>query len=172
MHLIFLPRGVQHQIDIWKTMAQCQFWKWKRKNLNVCECGQPREKHKKTKTCKRFKMRTEFNFIQGALKPSVFGCWEYVFPEECLTEVLAVFGCPENYKPCFKIKALRQLFRAEKIPKKNIDEAQKVPPTIMVQGSNRGLANCRIDGVGMYFIGLIRDRRVKWKDVGYEQELL
>lgn len=153
MHLFFFVRGVFHQVEIFKTLAQSQFWKWERINL-------------KTK-------KVEIKLVQGALRPTILGAYEYVFPEECLSEVLAVLGIPKvNTNKGFRLWTLRKLFSCKKIPEKNLKEASELPDTIAINGSMRGLSNLIVAGVGIYPIGIKKDMRQKWKEVGYEQEML
>lgn len=172
MHLYFFLRGIYNRVELWKTFAQCQFWKWERQSLDICNCGQEKKNHKKTKNCKKFKGRTEIKLVQGALRPTLFGAYEYVFPEECLSEVISIFPMNEDYDRDFRIKFIRKIFGCEKIPLKNFEEAKKIPNTISINGSWRGLSNLKIEGVGVHIIGIKRDKRVEWDQVGYDQELL
>ena len=91
MHLILLTRGIQHQVDIWKQFMQSQMFWWKRQPLlkdekgnyipdGVDENGQPKYKRGAEITTR----------VQGALRPMQL--WEYVFPEECLPELLAAMN--------------------------------------------------------------------------------
>ena len=139
-------------------MAQGQFWQWKRKNL---------------KTGKE-----EIHLVQGALRPSVLGAWEYVFPEECLVDVLSVMKLGEDsigVEPTVKSKAklvvLRKLFGAQKIPKEIFEKAAKKDPSIMITQSTRGLSSLAVPGVSIHPIGIKADARqdCPW---GYNQELL
>ncbi len=70
MHLYFITRGVKHFRDLFVNMMQSQMWRWKRTNL---------ETNKK-----------EVTGVQGALRP--IELWEYIFPEECLDEVLTMLN--------------------------------------------------------------------------------
>jgi len=149
MHLFLFVRGIYHQVKIWETLAQSQFWRWTRTNLTTG--------------------KEETTLVQGALRPSVLGCYEYIFPEECLSEVLAVMGIKEDYQSqAFRLKAMRLMFRARKIPKKNMKEALTIPTTIMINNSMRGLASLQVDGVGVYAIGIKKD--VRGEMYGYNQE--
>lgn len=149
MHIFFYVRGVQHQVNIFLTLAQAQFWVWERKDL---------------KTKKKFK-----TLVQGALRPSVLGCYEYVFPEECLSEVLAVFGFTNEPKD-FRTSMLRKILRCQKIPKKYFSEAKKIETNIMLNDSCRGLSNLVVPGCGNGLIGMKKDKRGDM--FGYEQEAL
>jgi len=165
MHLIFFIRGINNQIEILKTMMQGYYWKWKRINLDTG--------------------KEEEILVQGALRPSVLGAWEYIFPEECLAEVCCVFGIKscENYNAghLFKQKAqlaiLRKIFGAKKIPQEIFDEAEKIPQSIIIAGTWRGLSHCIIPGTAVHCIGIKPDDRrdFDFSDKGmgrYNQEAL
>ena len=151
MHLYFFVRGVFHQVEIFKSMAQSQFFKWERIN---------------EKTGKK-----EIKLVQGALRPTIWGAYEYVFPEECLSEVLSMLGIGTKNPIIKGVKntLLRQIFpNVRKIPEKNLKEAEKIPDTISINGSWRGLSNLKIDGVHIIPIGIKEDARGFM--YGYKQE--
>lgn len=142
--------------EIWKTMAQGLFFKWRRINL-------------KTK-------KVEIKLVQLGVRPSIFGCYELIFPEEALSELLSVLGVGDEHSwPLIggmKGLALRKMFGCKKIPKKNLKEALKIPNTIVVNGSERGLSNLKVDGVAHHIIGIKYDLRHDCKEWGYNQEML
>ncbi len=161
MHLYFYIRGINQQVELWKLFAQTQWWRWIRTNL-------------KTK-------KIEETLVQGALRPSVFGAWEYIFPEECLAEVLTSFkvvdaGSSIGAEPTRKNKAglfvLRKLFGCKKIPKKIYEEAKKIQGSVMINGYWRGISQLNIPGVSIHIIGYKEDVRKKVEKWGYEQEML
>ena len=158
MHLYFFVRGKFEQVELWKAHAQCAYWKWKRTNQ---------------KTGKE-----ETSLIQGALRPSVFGAYEYIFPEQALTEVCSFFGITgeENNGTFSKIGlslrhlVVRKMFACKKIPKKILKESLKIPQNTLLNNRERGVANCIINGVAINHIGIKKDeKRVIY---GYFQELL
>lgn len=150
MHLVIFVRGVYHQVEVFKTLAQSQFWRWERTNL-------------KTKN-------KELKLVQGALRPSILGSYEYVFPEESLSEVLSVMGIREKDLKGPKLFTLRKLLCCKKIPKKNLDESLKIKDTIAINDSTRGLSNLQVDGVHIIGIGIKED--VRGEMYGYNQEAL
>lgn len=159
MHLYFYIRGINQQVELWKLFAQTQWWRWLRKNL-------------KTK-------KIEEVLVQGALRPSVFGAWEYIFPEECLAEVLTSFkvgdggiGAKPTRKNKAKLLSLRKLFGCKKIPKKIYEEAKKIQASVMIKGFWRGLSQLNIPGVAIHVIGYKEDDRQEVEKWGYEQEML
>ena len=159
MHLYFYIRGIKQQTDIWVTLAQGQFWVWKRKNLKT--------------------RKIVHTLVQGALRPSIFGAWEYVFPEECLAEVLQHFGIADSgacmtatYRNKAKLIMLRKLFQVKKIPKEIFEEANKIPQSVTIKGHWRGICGLRVPGVTIHAIGTKKDMRKKVKRFGYEQEML
>ena len=152
MHLFFFVRGAYHAVEIFKTLAQCQFFKWKRINL---------------KTGKE-----EIKLVQGALRPTFLGAYEYIFPEESLSDVLSMFGIADEtaiYKQ-HRLIPLRLLFGCKRLPKKNILECRDIPNTMTINGSTRGLSSVIVAGAGVYVIGIKKDKRGKM--YGFEQEAL
>lgn len=160
MHLYFYARGIYDRVEIWKTLAQSHFWKFDRRNLTT--------------------NLIEHDLVQGSLRPSIFGAWEYVFPEESLAEVLSVFGIVEQtefgnlkglqYKT--KMFALRKMFGAEAIPKKIYEASLKIPSIIALNTSTRGLNNNIIPNVDLHVIGIKKDRRQIMPEWNFEQEML
>jgi len=166
MHLYFYARGISHQVELWKIFMQSQFWKWKRYNLK--------------------KKKDEFILVQGSLRPSFYGTWEYVFPKECLADVLSIMGIanPHTKKDGYAGKGYftfansirnfgaRKLLGAKAIPKKIWEAADKIEPSILIDSTWRGLSHCRVDGVAIHPIGIKEDVEYTWKETGYRQEML
>lgn len=161
MHLYFFIRGITQQVALYKTLAQGFFFKWKRTNLTTNQ--------------------EEFCLVQGALRESVFGAYEYIFPEEALPDVLASFGITEenySFKDNARLSFIRKIFGVSKIPKEALKQAKTIPPTIMLNDSFRGLsALTGIDGVTLHPIGLKKDGYGEMVDhsrggVKFYQELL
>lgn len=151
MHIFFFFRGLEHFVSLYKAHLQGIYWRWDRKD----------------KTGKETTM-----LVQGALRPSFLGMYEYVFPEECLSEVIAVLGINEgcNWTRDLQMDALRRMCGLKRIPKKNFKEAAKVPENIILQNSCRGLSAVRIPGVSVSVVGIKKDKRGEM--YGYEQEML
>jgi len=157
MHLYFYVRGKFEQVEQWKALAQGAFWKFRRIN--------------------ELTKKEEIILVQGALRPSVLGAYEYVFPKEALAEVCSFFGITKNEVYGFnKIGlhsrhfAMRKIFGAKKIPKKILDRAKEIPPTFSTAEFERGAANCCIPGVALHPIGIKED--VMGTMQGYWQEML
>ncbi len=157
MHLYFFVRGKFEQVELWKTHAQSAYWKWRRID-------------QKTK-------KEETKIVQGALRPSVFGAYEYIFPKEALAEVCSFFGITRNELYGFgKIGlysrhfCLRKIFGVKRIPKDILKKAAKIPPTFTTEEFERGGNNCIIPGIALHVIGMKEDVH---KVVGnYYQEAL
>lgn len=146
MHLYLFARGKFEQVDLWKCMAQTAYWKLRRTN---------------PKTGK-----VEIKLVQGSLRPSVLGAYEYVFPKEALAEVCSFFGITRNESYGFgrlgltlRHEVLRQIFGCRKIPKKILEQAEKIPAAFTTEEFERGGGNCIIPGVAVHVIGI--------KDDGY-----
>lgn len=159
MHLYLFVRGKFEQVELWKAFAQAAFWKWRRTNPEGKE---------------------ETTIVQGALRPSVLGAYEYVFPKESLAEVCSFFGVKEHeeythadrFKDKFRLATLRKIFGVKKIPKKILKEAQLIPPTFTTGEFERGVSNCVIPGIGLHVIGIKEDDYRKFPETGYTQESL
>ena len=78
-------------------------WKWERDNLNLCECGRAKKLHdeKPNKKCQKkkgekltkgFQAKHEIIRVQGGLRELPLGMYSYVFPDECLDQVLTCFN--------------------------------------------------------------------------------
>ena len=166
MHFYFYLRGISHQVELFKILVQGYFFKWKRKNLSTGE--------------------TEFTLVQGALRESVLGAYEYIFPEDALADMLCTFALTDEkmigntytFKNAAKLTFLRRIFGAYKIPKKAFEEAKKIPASILLNDSWRGLSNLSlVHGVAVHPIGLKKDNFGEMIDPGRDnikffQELL
>lgn len=155
MHLYFYVRGKFEQVELWKVHAQSAYWKWRRINLSTG--------------------KEEIILVQGALRPSVLGAYEYIFPKEALTEVCSFFGITKNESYGFnKISlyarhfCLRKIFGARKIPKKILEKAKKIPPSFSTEEFERAVSNGIIGGVSVHTIGIKDDKIINLG--GYNQE--
>lgn len=143
MHLHFLTRGVNSQVEQFKVFMQAQMFPWKRKNLKTG--------------------KDEIFECQGALRP--IQLWEYIFPEESLDEVLRMLDIASYDEKAvttlstFKFKMLRRMLKCGKIPK--VDPDKKVRYRYIER-----------KGVSIYPIGVKKDKRQECEEWGYEQEML
>ena len=148
MHLYMVTRGVYHNRDVWLAAMQSQYFPWKRKNL---------------KTGKE-----EVVMVQGKINP--IELWEYIFPEESLPEVLTmlnmnkggscevgVLGGHYGLKGKFIGDTLRRVLSCQKLPSVDAVPTNKFIPMM---------------GFGPSPIGIKKDERKEWKEIGYEQEML
>ena len=150
-------RGKFEQVEVWKAHAQASYWKFRRIN---------------NKTGKE-----EIILVQGALRPSVLGAMEFVFPKEALAEVCSFFGITRNKSYGFgrlglsiRHAGLRKIFGCKKIPNKILKEAKEIPPTFSTEEFERGCSNCIIPGVSLHVIGIKEDVMGEMGD--YTQEML
>ena len=157
MHLYLYARGKFEQVELWKVHAQTSYWKFRRFN-NKTE-------------------KEETILIQGALRPSVLGAFEYVFPKEALAEVCSFFGIVKNNSYGFgrlglslRHFAMRKIFGAKKISNKIMKQAKNIPSTFSTAEFERGCSNCIIPGIGLHVIGIKEDRDGTMGD--YSQEML
>jgi hypothetical protein len=150
MHLYLYPRGIFDRVELWKSMMQAHFWQWTRKNLKTG--------------------LDEKILVQGALRPTIWGAYEYIFPADCLAEVLAVIGASEQHS--WKMPLMRPFFNVKKIPKEVWEEAKKLNVSVLVNGTKRGLSHTKIEGVATEIIGIKEDHEADWADFGVHQEML
>lgn len=161
MHLYLFVRGKFEQVELWKAHAQCAYWKLRRIN---------------SKTGKE-----ETILVQGALRPSVLGAYEYVFPKEALAEVCSFFGITYNVRDVnsfgfagfpafFRHLALRKIFGCRQIPKNILQKAKTIPNSFTTEEFERGGSNCIIPGVAVHVIGIKDD--IMGEMAGYHYEML
>lgn len=155
MHLFFYIRGINNWVETWKVMAQGLFWRWDRTNLIT--------------------KKLEQHAVQGALRPSILGAWEYIFPEEALPDVLTVFGITKgmtggmtkqlklgNLAFKTKLAGMRKLFGAKKIPKEAFAKAETIQKSVVFNESYRALSHLGHDiipGIAIHPIGIKEDIR-------------
>ena len=160
MHLYIFVRGKFEQVELWKCHAQAAYWKLRRKNL---------------KTGKE-----EIILVQGALRPSILGAYEYIFPKEALAEVCSFFGIEHNIRDSkaflceisaiMRHLVLRKIFGCRKISNNILKKSKTIPNTFTTEEFERCGSNCKIPGVAVHVIGIKDD---KLGDMaGYHYELL
>ena len=150
MHLLFFVRGIYHEVEVWKMFMQTQMFPWKRKRLIDVKTG------KKLK-----KPVEELTGVQGALRVAPWG-YEYVFPKECLAEVLTMMGLADPKMKSKNYKGIRQWGLRYIIGK----GVKPVPPMKPVNTSHFIPSR----GVAVYAIGIKEDPIGEL--LGYEQEML
>lgn len=135
-----MTRGVQHQVDLWHTLIQGQFYK--------------QEIEVDGKKINRI--------VAGALRP--IQLWEYVFPEECLNQVLFKLGKnkdSENYwgkgYAKYAVAPLRMALGARPLPKD--PKLYQTPTELLGVMPN-------IKGVAVEIIGIKDDARGEYIDNG------
>lgn len=159
MHLFLYVRGKFSQVEEWKCFAQAAYWKWRRINPEGKE---------------------EILLVQGALRPSVLGAYEYIFPKEALVEVCSFFGLKN--RPGYKFGnfrmekiqmcALRKIFQCKAISKEILNKAEKIPVSFSTEEFERGVSNCVVPGVAVHAIGIKEDDYRLFNETGYTQEAL
>ena len=157
MHLYLYVRGKFEQVELWKSLVQGYYFKWRRFNNKTKE--------------------EEIKLVQMALRPSVLGACELVFPKEALPAVCAFLGIRGNESYGFgkigrktRHAFLRKIFGAKKIPKKILKEAEKIPSALFTEEYEIGVANCQIPGAALHPIGIKEDEIGVMGD--YTQEML
>lgn len=157
MHLYLYPRGKFEQVELWKAHVQSSYWKFRRTNILT--------------------KKEEIILVQGALRTSVMGAYEFVFPKEALAEVCSFLGIGANTQYGFgkmgletRHFAMRKIFGAKKIPKKILEKAKEIEPTFSTAEFERGCSNAIIPGVAIHSIGIKDDKMGVM--AGYTQELL
>lgn len=128
MHLQFYLRGLPQHVELWKALTQGQFFKWRRILKETNE--------------------EEIILVQGGLRDSVLGTYEYIFPKEALATVLAIFGKVDpkdigaelTIGRGMKLGVLRKLTGTKKIPKRIWEKAKDIPKSIVINDAERGLS--------------------------------
>ena len=151
MHLYLYVRGLPQWVGMWEAFAQSQFYKWRRIDTRT---GQE-----------------QLSLVQGALRKSVLGTYEYVFPKEALPTILAIIGVCEgdmSVEPTLKNKinliALRKMIGCKKIPSSVFKEAGKIVTSLILNDSERGLTDFRQIKVSPHLIGIKDDKMGEMKD--------
>lgn len=167
MHLYFGLRGVKHMSDLFETHAQSQYFLWERENMNVCSCNHPKHDGKcKSCECNSFSRRKETFNLQGSLRPVQL--YEYVFPEECLEEVLTMFQMSDEVMDYhenslgkigkFFLDKFRKILGLKPIPR---GIPRKEPKHIIP-----------LHGVTLHPIGIKTDIKKEMPEFGYYQEMI
>ncbi len=146
MHLQFYLRGLPQELTLWKAMAQSQFFLWRRKDITTGE--------------------DDNTLLQAGLRDSVLGTYEYIFPKESLSTVLAMMkitepdymGCDPTIGRKFKLAVLRKMTGTRKIPKKYFEEAKNIDVSIELGNSERGLSHLRYGVTSIHLIGIKYDK--------------
>jgi len=116
MHLVLMTRGINQQFELWKKFMETHMFWWKRQPLLKDEKGE----YLKNEDGTYKRGADELTKVQGALRP--IQLFEYVFPKECLGEVLAMLNKhkegelklrPEVNTPAW---VLRKLMKLKPIP--------------------------------------------------------
>ncbi len=166
MHLQLYVRGLCPQVELWKSMMQNHFFKWRRTNI---------------KTGKE-----EITLVQGGLRNSVLGTYEFTFPEESLPDVLSLIGSTSKEKIGIgvqnsfmnrtRLATLRKLCNVKKIPKSAFEKAKKLKSSVYFNDSERGFSDVIIPGTSVHPIGIKKDKQITMYDpqfkATFEQEAL
>ena len=164
MHLVLYIRGVKSQTDLWISMAQGLHWKWRRVNKETGE--------------------DEIVLVQGGLRPSMLGSWEYIFPKESLPEVLCIMGVTNKKAGIYgtirfknaRMNVLRKILGVKKIPNSIFKKAAALPDSIVIDDCERGLSHIKVPGVAVHVVGTKEDVMGEIYDSGHEhshyQEML
>ena len=147
MHFFFLTRGVKQQRDLFVKFMETQMWKWKRKNLTTG--------------------KDEFIQVQGGLRP--LELWEYIFPDECLDEVLTVLELDENGKNRWALGRTKSAILRKALGKGTEGNKIKPVPKFKKAKTNKYV---ELRGVAVYPIGIKEDAHEAIKEWDYQQEML
>ena len=155
MHFYFGVRGVRHQVEKFEMFMQSQMFVWKRRNLKT--------------------NKIEYCNVQGALRHCFGICYEYIFPEESLREVLTMLHIRERHK-----LSKTQTWLMRKVLGPSIKKVPKYEdiPNIIYPVDKDGIVllsskrYIEMNGVAVYPIGIKKDNRNVWEEQGYEQEML
>jgi len=145
MHLQIIVRGIRPLVDLWINAVEQQYFKWDRVNQQTGE--------------------TEKKLIAGGVRPSVLGTYEIIIPEAALPTILSMMMLDEKnlgVKPSFMYKTrlafLRRMCGVKKIPRRIWKEAAKIPHSITINDSERGLSHLSIQNIAIHIIGIKKDK--------------
>ena len=124
MHFVILARGAPKEFQMWREFMNSQMFWWKRQPLLKDDKGNfiPDGKDENDNP-KYIRGPEEVTRVQGVLRPIQF--FEYVFPKECLPEVLAMMKIhnaadlklrPEVAGPAWFVRKLMKLKPVPVIP--------------------------------------------------------
>ena len=144
-------RGPKNQCDLFRMYMQTQMFCWKRKNL-------------KTK-------KDEVTLVQGALRECGF-IYEYVFPEECLDEVLTMLDTKNtDDSTMLGVRAwvLRKALGKGAHKVEPVPDYKEIPRQWVKIGKQYLTTQRYIEkrSVAIYLIGIRRDPR---KDYDFKEE--
>lgn len=145
MHLYFMVRGLKQQLELFEMFMQTQMFNWKRKNR---ETGQD-----------------EIIGVQGGLRVMPFG-YEYIFPKECLNEVLTMLKVANNFEDNWNVGKLKTWLIRHVIG----GDVKPIPYDYTHSPNHRYI---EMRGVAIYLIGIKEDIE-DWTPDGenYMQEML
>lgn len=142
MHLNFISRGIKQNRDLFVKFLETRMFTWKTKDLKGNEVLQS---------------------VQGALRPVEL--WEYIFPEECLPEVLGMLGIdPSKTEDYGSLSQKMQLG----VLRKMLD-CKEIPKNTPVVGNSQFVFH---DGMAFHVLGIKEDVRQKVEKWDREQEML
>lgn len=161
MHLIMMVRGIQQQVDLWKMFMQTQMFAWKRQRLLKDKDGKYIKKPDGTYE----RGPEEQTRVQGALRP--IQLYEYVFPEECLKEVVPMLNMHD-------IKSVRPEVNNFAWILRKMMKLTKLPDFPEMKGKQQTEITGRYipchNGVAVYPIGIRSDGKQDFPNYGYHQE--
>lgn len=152
MHLQLMVRGILPQVKLWESMMQNHFFKWRRTNK---------------KTGKKQEI-----LVQGGLRQSVLGTYEFIFPKEALAEVLSILGLTKEnnigvettFTHRTRLAVLRKILGVKKIPKSIFKKAMEIPYSVIINNRERGLSGMKVPGVSVHLIGFKEDKIIEMYD--------
>jgi len=158
MHLFLYVRGLPQWVGMWEAFAQSQFFKWRRIDTRTGA--------------------EQVSVVQGALRKSVLGTYEYVFPREALSTVLAIMGITNKdalgvvptLKNKINLAVLRKMIGLRKVPNSVFEEAKKIITSVSINGQERGLSDFSQISVSTHLIGFKEDKIGEMKDFDKEKK--
>lgn len=143
--------------DLWIATNQSHYWQWERKVVkcpdNFIMAGKPVKAGDKVPTC-----------VQGALRPSILGTYEYIFPRECLPEVLALMSTETfEHHGNYKFGLMRKALGCRKITEEEWKEAKAISPSpLFISGTRRAFYQRMIvPAVAVEIIGVKDDKNIE-----------
>jgi hypothetical protein len=165
MHFVFAARGILHGMEMYQKFLETQMFPFSQLPILKDEKGNFLKNE--DGTYKHADKPLDGIKVQGALRP--IQLYEYIFPEECLPQVLAMMGLNKDYdnmRPEMTPISwtLRKMLHLQKIP--DMPDVKKKEAWEITQDIIPYL------GVAVYPIGIKKDSKQDFifGDKGYFQE--
>lgn len=142
--IVLMARGINQSFELWQKFMETKMFLWKRLNLKTNQ--------------------EEATMVQGALRP--IQLFEYVVPNECIPEALAMMGLHKNEKMRPEINNYAWILR-KLMGLKKIEVPEEIAKKEGWQVTDKYVP---MAGMAVYPIGVKEDVVQEYPSYGYKQE--